>query len=299
MKASSNQGRLAPYMLAAPATLLLVLLLAAPLLLLVRLSLYEPAAGQGFYRPGTWTFQNYAGAANAYTAEVFLFTLALGTCTAGLCLLLAYPLALFLHGLPAQLRSWALLGVVLPKLASVLAVLYGLQLILSSSGPINKLLLALAVVHEPLLLTQNLFGVIVAEVYLILPYPALILLSTLHRIDPALSLAARGLGATRWQAFRRITLPLSLPGVVLAGQLCLVWGVGAFLGPLLLGGPDETTLAVEVQRQTFEYSRWPRGAVLALILLLTAGSCLALTTWSAKATRGGRDAPQRKAGKPP
>lgn len=276
---------LTPYLLAAPAALLLLLFLAAPLLLLVRLSLYEPAAGQGFFLPGTWTLHNYVRAANADTGDVVVFTLSLGICTAGLCLLLAYPLALFLHGLPAGLRSWALLGVLLPKLVSVLVVLYGLQLILGNSGPVNRLLLALGMVHEPLRLKQNLAGVIIAEVYLILPYPVLILLVALNRIDPALVPAARGLGATPLQAFRRITLPLSLPGVVLAGQLCLVWGVGAFLGPLLLGGPDEQTLAVEVHRQTFENSHWPRGAVTAVLLLLTAGSCLALLAWPARAVR--------------
>ncbi len=285
MKQPHDRTGWTPYLLAAPAALLLLLFLAAPLLLLVRLSLYESASGQGFYRPGTWTLHGYTEATSPYTVSVFLFTLALGIGVAGVCLLLAYPLALFLHGLPARLRSWALLAVLLPKLASVLVVIYGLQLILSSTGPINRLLLTLGIIHEPLLLTRNRIGVVVGEVYLILPYPVLILLTTLSRIDPALVQAARGLGATPWQAFRRVTLPLSLPGVVLAAQLCLVWGVGAFLGPLLLGGPEETTLAVEVDRQTFLNNRWPRGAVLALVLLLTAGSCLALLAWPARLVR--------------
>jgi ABC-type spermidine/putrescine transport system permease subunit I len=274
-----------PYFLAAPAALLLVLFLAAPLFFLVRLSLCEPPAGQGFYRPGTWTLQEYAEAASPYTVDVFSFTLALGVGVAAVCLLLAYPLALFLIGLPARLRSWALLGVLLPKLASVLVVIYGLQLILSSTGPVNRLLLALGMVHEPLLLTRNRIGVVIGEVYLILPYAVLVLVTALERIDPALVPAARGLGATAWQAFWRITLPLSLPGAVLAGQLCLVWGVGAFLGPLLLGGPNETTLSVEVHRQAFEYNNWPRGAVTAVLLLLTAGSCLALMMWPVRAAR--------------
>jgi ABC-type spermidine/putrescine transport system permease subunit I len=76
--------------------------------------------------------------------------------------------------------------------------------------------------------------------------------------------------------FWRVTLPLSAPGLVLAGQLALVWGVGAFLGPLLLGGPPEATLSVEVHRQAFEYGRWPHAAAQAVLLVAAEGACLAV-----------------------
>ena len=99
--------------------------------------------------------------------------------------------------------------------------------------------------------------------------------------------AARGLGASAWQTFRRVTLPLSVPGLVLAGELALVWGLGAFLGPLFLGGPAEITLSVEVHRQAFEYGRWPRAAALGVVLIGTTGGCLAAY---AVLTRRGRRA---------
>src|SRR6185312_12121297 len=85
--------------------------------------------------------------------------------------------------------------------------------------------------------------------------------------DPALVPAARGLGASSWQAFRRITLPLLAPGLAIAAQLTLAWALGAFVGPLLLGSPNEITLAVEVHRQTIENNHWPRGAATADLLL--------------------------------
>ena len=89
----------------------------------------------------------------------------------------------------------------------------------------------------------------------------------LSRVDPLLVAAARGLGAGPWQAFWRVTWPLSLPGILAAGELTLLWALAAVLGPLLLGGPQETTLGVEVQRQALEYHRWPRAAALAVGLL--------------------------------
>jgi ABC-type spermidine/putrescine transport system permease subunit I len=244
--------------------------LLGPLLLLLRVSLLQPATGRGFYQPGTWTAGNYADlAADPYFRAVFVFTVLLATGVTLLVLLIAYPLALFLHSLPPRQKTIALAAVVVPKLASVLVTVYGLQALLSGAGPVNRLLLRLGVVREPLALTRNLAGVVIGETYLLLPYAVLVLVVSLGRIDPLLVPAARGLGASAWQAFRRVTLPLSAPGLVVAGQLTLVWALGAFAGPLLLGSPEEITLAVEVHRQAVENNRWPRGAATAVVLVLT------------------------------
>jgi ABC-type spermidine/putrescine transport system permease subunit I len=121
-----------------------------------------------------------------------------------------------------------------------------------------------------------LVGVIIAETYLILPYAILVITLALDRIDPALVPAARGLGAGPWMAFRRVTLPLSLPGVVLAGLLCLIWSLGAFVGPVLLGGPDEATLGVMVLKWGQEDGNWPRAAAAAILSLITVALCVAL-----------------------
>ena len=117
-------------------------------------------------------------------------------------------------------------------------IVFGINLLLSKSGPLNSILLWLKLINEPLILTHNMIGVLIAETYFILPYAVLILVPALDRIDPTLATAARGLGASRWVAFRRITLPLSLPGVAVAGQLCLeVWGKGCLRGACTSGRP--------------------------------------------------------------
>jgi ABC-type spermidine/putrescine transport system permease subunit I len=162
----------------------------------------------------------------------------------------------------------ALAAVVLPKLASMLVVVYGLQSMLSSSGIVSQVLEAIGFVRQPLRLSRNLSGAVLGETYLLLPYAVLVLLVSLGRIDPALAPAARGLGASPWQTFLRVTLPLLANGLAIAIQLTLAWALGAFIGPLLLGSPNEITLAVEVQRQTIENNHWPRGAAMAAVLLL-------------------------------
>jgi ABC-type spermidine/putrescine transport system permease subunit I len=185
--------RLRPLLLAAPALALLLVFFLVPLLLLLRVSLYEPPQGGRFYRPGTWTLHGYLwAAADTYTRDVLVFTVLLGLGVAAVTLLAGYPLALFIHGLRPRAKALALAAVVLPKLASVLVVLYGLELMLSNTGPVNRALLALGLAAEPVMLFHNLTGVVIGETYLILPYAVLVLVAALDRIDPALVPAARG-----------------------------------------------------------------------------------------------------------
>lgn len=243
-----------PALLLAPAAALLAGLVLGPSVFLVRVSLCEPAGGRGFYAPGTWTLDNYAALLHPDGQRLVAVTAAFGLAVAGLTLGVGYTLALFIDALSDRWRTLALAAVLLPKAAGPLAVLFGLQQLLPR-GPA---------------------GAVVAEAYLILPYAVLVLAVRLRAIDPLLAVSARGLGASRWQAFRRVTLPLSAPGLLLAGQLALMWGLGAFLGPLFVGGPAETTLAVEAHRQAFEYGRWPQAAATAvgLLVLVAAASLL-------------------------
>lgn len=266
--------RLTPYLLSTPAVVLLVGLLACPLVLLIRVSLYEPSHGHGFFVEGTWTSANYSSITDWYGLKLLGYTVLFGSVVAFVVVLVAYPLALFMRSLQSPWRQIALASVLLPKLASVLVILFGLQQLLGDAGPINRLLLVMGLTEEPLRLVRGPVGAIVGEVFLILPYAVLVLFVQLLRIDPTLEAAACGLGASRWQVFWRITLPLSMPGLILATQLALIWGMGAILGPLLLGGPEETTLSVEIHRQAFEYGRWPRAAALAVLLLISLGVCL-------------------------
>jgi ABC-type spermidine/putrescine transport system permease subunit I len=286
MTAVSRSRSFAPWLLAAPAIALLAVCFFIPLVLLIRVSLFESPAGDGFYHPGTWSTRAYSELlGERFGRGIIAFTIALGVGVASLAVAIGYPLAMVIQSLPRRMKLIALGIVVLPKLANIYVVLYGVNLLLGSAGPMNRALLLLKVVSEPLQLTHNLAGVVIAETYLILPYSILILVLALDRIDPELVAAACGLGASPWGAFQRVTLPLSLPGVALAGQLCLIWALGAFVGPALLGGPEQATLGVMVQKWGQEDSNWPRAAATAVLSLVTVVVCVALYALPARQLR--------------
>jgi len=281
---SAKSAAWAPVLCATPAVLLLLTLFLLPMLLLLRVSLYE-GGGQsgfgvgagGFYRPGTWSLQAYGTLlGDFYFRDVLTFTIGLGIALALLSVLLAYPLALFIRSLAGWKKWLALSAVVLPKIANLLVVIYGWVLILSNEGPINRTLLRLGLIQQPVELLHNLVGVLIGETYLILPYAVLVLVATFERMDPTLEAAAQGLGASRWQTLRRVTLPLSARGVALAGLISLIWGLGAFISPYLLGGPEQITLAVDVQKQAFENLNWPRAAADAVLMLLVVSAVIAM-----------------------
>jgi spermidine/putrescine transport system permease protein len=187
----SSRRRFTALVLSAPALLLLLVFFAGPFVFLLRLSFYAPAVGRGFYQPGTWTTENYTILfADAYSRQVILFTLLLALGVTALVLLLALPLSLFIHALPPRQKTLALAAVVLPKVASMLVVIYGLQAMLSSSGIVNQVLEAIGFARQPLRLSRNLSGAVLGEMYLLLPYAVLVLLVSLGRIDPALAPAA-------------------------------------------------------------------------------------------------------------
>lgn len=293
MKLSRTSIRLPLLLLTAPALILLICFFIAPMILLGRVSLYEGGGksgfgigGGGFYTPGTWTLDAYLTLLqDQYFWQVLTFTVLLGVGMTVITLLLAYPLALFIQGLTPRWKAIALVAVVLPKLANPLVIIYGIQLLLSNSGPINQLLLNLGLISTPLMLFHNLTGVVIGGTYLIFPYAVLVLVTAFDRIDVNLVPAARGLGATPWTAFWRVTFPLSLPGLSLATLLSLIFALGAFESPYLLGSPQEITLAVDIQKQTFENLNWPRGAAEAMMMLVTLVVCIAVYSVSIRSTK--------------
>ncbi len=280
----NKRARLIPWLWAAPAVVLLLGLLLWPVLQLFRLSFCQGGGGQSgfgiggsFYAPGTWTLAVYQVLGrDRYFWDILGFTVWLGLAVTTVCVLLAYPTAHFIWQLSPRWKPWALACVIVTKLSSLLVTIYGLKIILGDYGPVNRFLQWAGLMHHPLLLHDSAAGVVIGETLLVIPYTILLLWAGFERIDRTLLAAARGLGARPALAFRAVTLPLSSPALATATLVSLIWALGAFISPYLLGSPQEITLAVDVQRQMFENLNWPRGAAEGVGMLVTLAILAAL-----------------------
>jgi len=282
---SSFGFRHSPFLCGLPALALLLFFFVIPLIALAHATLRGSATASG----ATTGFAHIEQLlADRLLWELLGFTFALAAALTVICLSLGYALALFLWGLKGRWKVAAVFALLVPKLSNILITAYGLKLLLGEAGPVNRALIFSGLVGAPLPLVHNRIGVLISETCFILPYTALILWITLERLDVELLSAAQGLGASPWHIFRRVTFPLSRPGLVVAATITLVWGLGAYVGPVLFGSPQEITLAVDIQRQAFENQDWPRAAFEALLLLATLGAIVVL--WEAR--RPPLEAPQ-------
>ncbi len=192
-------------------------------------------------------------------------------------MVLAYPCAVVIHRSAGRFKSLATLIVLLPKLTNLLVLAYGLLVLFSNSGLINQTLLSLGIISEPLPMFANTFAVVMTETVLLAPYPVLLLVSQFEGLDPNLEQAARGMGASPFRAFFETTFKLTFPGLLAGTGITFVWAFGAYIGPVVMGNPNNYTTAVEVFDLTFTQNNWPLGAALAVSNVLFVVGLLVIT----------------------
>lgn len=191
-------------------------------------------------------------------------------------LVVSYPIALLLHRTRGLARALLLVLVISPLLTSAVVRTYGWIAILSDQGLINSALTGLG--FKPVRLIFNQTGVVIGLTEILMPYMILALLAGFGRLDRRVEEAALSLGATPFQTFRRVVLPLSLPGVALGSLLCFVLAVSSFITPKLLGGGRVFLLATEIYDQAIVTLNWPLAATLSILILLIFGLALVLYT---------------------
>jgi spermidine/putrescine transport system permease protein len=143
--------------------------------------------------------------------------------------------------------------------------------IMGNDGAINSLLLYLGLIDKPIQMMYNEFAVIVGFIHVFLPYMILNIYVSLEGIDRNLEPAARTLGATPFQAFREVTLPLSLPGLAAGSLLVFVLTAGSYVTPLILGGPNDFLFGNLIYDAVITELNWPMGAALSFTLLVLLG----------------------------
>lgn len=255
--------------LISPALTLITVMIIAPLFLMIRVSLFKPPEEAGFYIPDTFTFQNYSLIFDKYAINIILKTTIFAFEISFISIFLSLGFALLIQKSSKFWRVISITCLLLPKLTSPLLIIFGLQRILGDHGIINQLLLFLHICNHPVTLIRNHLGALIGEIYLILPFSSLLIFIQLNSINEEIKTAARGLGASNYQVFKKITMPLCYSELITVWQLSMAWGMSCFLGPLFLGSPSESTIACEIYHQTFELGNWPLAAAWSVILTTT------------------------------
>lgn len=199
--------------------------------------------------------------------RVLFDTLLIAACVSLLCLVLAYPVAYTLTILPPPWPAVGIAFILLPFWTSVLVRTYGWMVLLGRNGLINRMLSDIGLIETPLPLLNNMTGVLIGMTHVLLPYMVFPLYAVMRRMDPNLAQAARGLGASGWQVFRRVYLPLTLPGVLAGMTLVFVLAIGFFITPALLGGGKVPMMAVLIEQQVRMFLNWGFAGALSAVLL--------------------------------
>lgn len=248
-----------PWFLLAPAALLLGIFFFVPLAGLLSLSLLDP-------RPTFAHYQEFLGDPTNWI--ILARTFALAAKVTLICLLFGYPLAFWIVSASPWVASALLLAVVLPFFTSYLVRTYAWMVLLGRFGLINQLLMALGLTERPVNLIYNEFSVLIALVYIFMPYTVLVLVSVMRGIPSNLTRAAASLGASATQNFWRVFFPLSAPGLIAVGLLVFVFALGAYLTPALLGGPNTVVLPMQIYTYANLTLNWPLAATAASVLLV-------------------------------
>jgi len=200
-------------------------------------------------------------------------------------LLLAYPLAYLLAFKVRRHKQLMYMAVIIPLWVSYLVRAYAWKIILGQSGILNGLLLSAGLIDQPLtFLLYSRWAVILALTHIYTPFTLMPIYAVLESIPPALKEASQDLYASRWQTFRRIILPLSLPGVLAGSTFAFVLSMGDFLAPQLLGGNDSALMVSNLVWSLFGVAyNWPLGAAVSMVVLLLTISLLWLSTQVEKA----------------
>lgn len=205
--------------------------------------------------------------------------------TVAISLALCYPAAFWVAGLPGRWRLVFMLLIALPFFASMIVRLYAWLLILKPSGLLNTVLMAAGLISQPLEILYTPVAVILGMVYISLPFMFLPLFSAIDNLDRGLIEASGDLGARPWQTFLKVTLPMTVPGIVSGAVIVFIPSVGNFIVPDVLGGAKGLMTGNLIEQQFLSSRNWPFGSALAMVVMSIV--LVVLAVFSARARKAG------------
>lgn len=263
MAATANAPRFAPPLpLALPLGVFFLFFVFAPMALLAWVSLHNDA---GLAEVGIGQYIKFLG--DGFNLGVLVSTLWLGLKVTLLSILIGFPLAYLYTQAPARWQGLLMLLIVLPLLTSSVVRTFAWVVILGRQGIINTALLDLGLIAEPLKLLYTPGGVTVALAQIELPLMVLPLITSLMNTDANLRQASLALGAGHWRTFWRVTLPLTMPGLLAGSLLVFASSVSAFVTQTLVGGGQQMFMPYYMYQQAIQANNYPFAAAIAMLLL--------------------------------
>jgi spermidine/putrescine transport system permease protein len=261
----ATRRRLLPWLFLGPGLLWLLIFFLYPLLNQLSVSLMSGNAEQGYTL--TWAFHTYWDAISEYKEQFGRSILYSGIATV-LCLIIGFPLAYFAAFHAGRWRGFILLLIILPFFMSLVLRTVAWQLILSDDGTVVSVFRSLGLLSDDGRLLASSTAVIAGITYNFLPFMALPLYVALEKIDPRLLEAATDLYASRATAFRKVTLPLALPGIFAGSLLTFIPACGDFINAALLGTPQQYMIGNVIQSKFLNILDYPTAAALSFTLML-------------------------------
>lgn len=269
----------------APTVLWLSFFFVVPLLIVVAVSFASRTPyGQVIF---DWTLGNYARFTETLYLSIFLDTLIVALITTVLTILLGYPLAYFIAQLPQKWQQPGLILVMIPFWINFLIRSYAWVIILRTQGVLNTILLKFGLIEQPLQMLYNEVAVMLGMVYALLPFMVLPIYVSIEQLDHRLLEAASDLGASPFTAFRKITLPLTMPGIAAGTILVFISSLGMFVVPDVMGGAKSALIGNLIQNQFLSARDWPFGGALSIVLALLSLVLIMLYYKALSAQQGG------------
>lgn len=231
------------------------------------------------------TLNNYHELNNSVYVRIFQKSFLVAGLATLLCLILGYPFAYIIGRMQSRWKNLLLLLVIIPFWTSTLIRSYALIAMIKAKGVINSILLGLGIIHQPLSILFTNYAVMIGLVYNLLPFMILPIMTNVERLDQRLIDAARDLGANRFTTFRKVIIPLTMPGIIAGSILVFLPAMTIFYVPDILGGAKSVLLGNLIQSQFLIARNWPLGAAFSTMLTVMLATLILIYVW---VTRGSK-----------
>lgn len=249
-----------PYLILAPGFILLIFFLLIPLVSVIWPTFFN----------GTLSFDSYISFfKDPYNVGIFSRTIRISLIVTVICIILGVPTAYYIAGTSPKWRGLLMALTLFPMLTNSVIRSFAWINLLGQNGVINKVLTSIGVISEPLILLYTEFSIIIGSTYLFLPILIITLVGVMENINPEIMEAAETLGASRVNAFTKVILPLSIPGIIVGSILVFTGTLTAYTTPQLLGGNRNMMLSTFLYQNAMNLGNWKEASVIALIMIVT------------------------------